>query len=67
MFDPMRALFASSFSKKGISEAATDTNCLGDTSINWIFSLEDNSKLRFFLQATNSSTNDPSLFTSEFA
>ena len=32
MFDPIKALFASSFSKKGISEAATETNCFGDTS-----------------------------------
>ena len=32
MFDPIKALFASSFSKKGIKEDATDTNCFGDTS-----------------------------------
>ena len=33
MLDPIRALLASSFSKNGISEAATETNCFGDTSI----------------------------------
>ena len=58
---------ASSFSKKGINAAATDTSCFGETSIKSILSLEDNSKLRFFLQATNSSTNEPSLFNAEFA
>ena len=33
MFDPLRALLASSFSKNGINEAATDTSCFGETSI----------------------------------
>ena len=33
MFEPMRARLASSFSRKGISEAATETTCFGDTSI----------------------------------
>jgi len=33
MLDPIKALFASSFSKKGIKDAATETNCLGDTSM----------------------------------
>ncbi len=33
MLEPINALFASSFSKKGISAAATDTNCFGDTSM----------------------------------
>ena len=33
MLDPMRARFASSFSRKGISDAATDTSWFGDTSI----------------------------------
>ena len=33
MFDPIRALDASSFSKKGIIAVATDTSCLGETSI----------------------------------
>ena len=67
MFDPIKALLASSFSRKGINAAATETNCFGETSIKSIFSLDDNSKLRFFLHATRSSTNDPSLFNAEFA
>jgi hypothetical protein len=33
MFEPISARLASSFSRNGISEAATDTSCLGDTSI----------------------------------
>ena len=67
MFEPINALFASSFSRKGIKAAATETNCLGETSIKSILSLLDNSKFKFFLQATNSSTKEPSLFNAEFA
>ena len=37
------------------------------TSIKSILSLDDNSKFKFFLHATNSSTKDPSLFNCEFA
>jgi len=33
MFEPINALFASSFSKNGIKEAATETSCFGETSI----------------------------------
>ena len=33
IFEPINALLASSFSKNGIKDAATDTNCFGDTSI----------------------------------
>ncbi len=33
MLEPIKARLASSFSKNGISEAATETNCLGETSI----------------------------------
>ena len=33
IFDPIKALLASSFSKNGIREAATDTNCCGFTSM----------------------------------
>ena len=33
IFDPIKALLASSFSKKGIKDAATETSCLGETSI----------------------------------
>jgi hypothetical protein len=34
MFDPISARFASSFSRNGISEAATETSCFGETSMN---------------------------------
>ena len=30
MFEPIRARLASSFSRNGMSEAATETSCLGD-------------------------------------
>jgi hypothetical protein len=33
MFEPMRARLASSFSRNGMSDAATETSCLGETSI----------------------------------
>ncbi len=33
MFEPMSARFASSFSRNGISAAATETTCFGDTSM----------------------------------
>ncbi|HOO73882.1 MAG TPA: hypothetical protein PLS66_01195 [Tepiditoga sp.] len=33
MFDPIRALLASSCSRKGISDAETDAICLGVTAI----------------------------------
>ena len=67
MLDPINALLASSFSKKGINAAATDTSCFGETSMKSILSLLDNSKFKFFLQATNSSMKDPSLPIAEFA
>ena len=38
IFEPIRALFASSCSKKGINDAATDTTCCGATSIKSILS-----------------------------
>ena len=31
MFDPISARFASSFSRNGTSEAATETSCFGET------------------------------------
>ena len=33
MFEPMRARLASSFSRNGISAAATETSCFGETSM----------------------------------
>jgi hypothetical protein len=38
MLEPMRARLASSFSRNGMSEAATDTSCFGDTSMRSTFS-----------------------------
>ena len=66
MLDPIKALFASSFSKKGINEAATDTSCFGDTSTYSITSGLAKMKLSAFLQETSSSTKRPSLFIIEF-
>ena len=34
MFDPISARFASSFSRNGMSDAATETSCFGETSMN---------------------------------
>ncbi|MDT4838144.1 hypothetical protein FQZ97_718920 [compost metagenome] len=38
MLAPISARFASSCSRKGTSEAATDTICAGDTSMYWMVS-----------------------------
>ena len=65
MFEPIRALFASSFSRKGISEAATDTNCLGLTSINSTDSAGFNIYSPDFLVETKSFINLP--FSSNLA
>ncbi len=35
MLEPIRARFASSFSRNGIIAVATETSCLGETSIYW--------------------------------
>ena len=40
ILEPINALLASSFSKKGIKAAATETNCFGETSIKSILSLD---------------------------
>ena len=67
MFDPIKALFASSFSKKGIKDAATETSCFGETSI---YSTEsDLAKIKFkaFLHDISSSINLPSLSKTELA
>ena len=67
MLEPIKALLASSFSKNGISAAATETNCFGDTSIKSMLSLFESSKFKFFLHGTNSSMKEPSLFIAELA
>jgi len=38
MLDPIRARLASSFSRNGTSAAATETSCLGETSMNCTWS-----------------------------
>ena len=38
MFDPINARLASSFSRIVISDAATETSCFGETSMNWMVS-----------------------------
>ncbi|EWS65700.1 hypothetical protein Y695_01045 [Hydrogenophaga sp. T4] len=40
MLAPISARFASSCSRNGTSEAATDTICAGDTSMYWMVSAE---------------------------
>ena len=67
IFDPIKALFASSFSKKGINEAATETNCFGDTSTYSIVSGLARMKLSDFLHDTSSSVKRPSSFINELA
>jgi len=59
ILEPIKALLASSFSKKGINEAATDTNCFGDTSTYSMDSGLTRIKFNDFLQDTNSSTKFP--------
>ena len=67
ILDPIKALFASSFSKNGINDAATDTNCLGETSIYSMESGLDKIKLSSFLQDTNSSKKRPFYLICELA
>ena len=59
MLDPIKALFASSFSKNGINEAATDTNCFGDTSTYSTNSGLAKIKLRDFLHEQSCSVKLP--------
>ena len=67
MFEPISARFASSFSRNGTSEAATDTSCFGDTSTNWICSRGDRMKLPAWRALTRSSTMRPSSSSFTFA
>ena len=67
ILEPIKALFASSFSKKGINDAATDTNCLGETSIYSITSGLAKIKLRDFLHEASSSPKVPFSLITEFA
>ncbi len=62
MFDPISARLASSFSRNGMSEAATDTSCLGLTSIRVIWSRGAIRKSPLRRAETISSPKVPSLF-----
>ena len=52
MFEPISARFASSFSRNGISDAATETSWFGDTSIMSISSRGDHHELAVLARRT---------------
>ena len=60
MFEPIRARLASSFSRNGISAAATETTCLGETSIRSTWSLGSSVGSPLMRPGTRSSTISPS-------
>ena len=60
MFEPISARLASSFSRNGISEAATETSCLGLTSISVTWSRGAITNSPFWRAETSSSTKRPS-------
>ena len=64
MFDPIKALFASSCSKNGIRAAAIETTCWGETSIRSTLSTVINSNSFRYRTGTSSSIN--LLFLSSF-
>ena len=59
IFEPIRARLASSFSRKGISEAAHETTCLGETSIKSMSSGLVIIKSPSLLHETNLVTKEP--------
>ena len=65
IFEPIRALFASSCSKKGIKAAAIETTCWGETSIK--STLEGFISSNSFLYLTGTSSSVNLLFLSIFA
>ena len=67
MLDPIRALLASSFSKKGIIAEATETSCLGETSINSISSGLARPISPSLRTGINSPVNAPFSFNCAFA
>ena len=67
MFEPINARFASSCSRNGISEAATETICFGDTSMNWSLSVVESMNSFWYRLETRSSVNSPFLFSVAFA
>ncbi len=67
MFDPINARFASSFSRNGMSEAATETSCLGETSMNWMFAFGARMKSPAWRALTRSCVSLPLSSTAAFA
>ena len=67
MFEPINARFASSCSRNGISEAATDTICDGATSMYWMRSGVTISVSPASRDDTSSSVSVPSSATAAFA
>ncbi len=67
MFDPISARFASSFSRNGTSEAATDTSCFGDTSMKSILSFVGRMKLPAWRALTRSVVKRPFSSTAALA
>ncbi|MNJ40404.1 hypothetical protein D3C77_353000 [compost metagenome] len=60
MLAPISARLASSFSRKGISAAATETTCFGDTSIMSTSALVSSWESPLIRPGTSSSTISPS-------
>ena len=60
MLAPMSARFASSFSRNGTSEAATETSCFGETSMKSTFSFSMETKSPDWRAMTRSWTRLPS-------
>ena len=67
MFEPMRALFASSFSRNGIIAVATETTILGDTSMKSTISRSHSRILSLNLAVTFWRANFPSSVSGSFA
>ena len=67
ILDPMSALLASSCSKNGIKEAATETTCCGATSIKSILSGDIRVESPLDLTGTNSSAKVLFLFSGALA
>ena len=67
MFDPISARFASSFSRNGTSEAATETSCFGETSMKSILSRVGRMKLPAWRALTRSVVKRPFSSTAALA
>src|SRR5437764_1483264 len=67
MFDPISARLASSFSRNGINDAATETSCFGDTSMNWTLSRWARMKLPAWRELTRSCVSLPLVSPGAFA